>query len=54
MPEKYDAIASIFVDSEGGGRLYIPKDIVEKMKLESGQHFKVFVNGSKITFEKVE
>lgn len=55
MSEKYADITSIFVDSnDGSGRFYLSKSIVEELKIKSGDHFKVFVNGGKISFEKVD
>lgn len=54
MNEKYVDITSLFVDEAESGRFYLSTKIVKEMKLRNGDHFKVFVNGSKITFEKVE
>lgn len=54
MSEKFVDITSIFVDDEGAGRFYLSTKIVEELKIKTGDHFKVFVNGNRITFEKVE
>jgi hypothetical protein len=54
MPEEFVDITSIFVDSEGAGRFYLSTKIVEKQKIQTGDHFKVIVDNRRIIYEKVK